>query len=454
MNSARSRRVAVIGAGASGICMAKHLIESGVDITVFEAGTQIGGLWVFENDSGCSPAYKTLHINSPRSLTEFPDHPLPAGTQLFPSHEDMHKYLVSYADRFAVSKHVRFRSKVVAVRPMFRPGVETPRWEVELANGTREMFDAVVCGSGHLTKPKHALELRSQFKGEYLHSFDYRDPADFVRKRICVVGVGNSALDIASDVCVTSPNTVLVARTGVLIAPKLLMGICVTDFLLALYQPWIPSVVQRRVTKFVTWLAHGHMENYGFKPVTKATHGTTSATVITDITYSRIKVKQGIERIEGKKIHFVDGTSDEFDTLIACTGYLVDFPYLSPEILPVGNNNEVDLYKKMAVPGWPGLWFIGMTNTTTALNHIFDNQAKWMREFILDRAVLPSVAEMHADIEEKRQYIAAKYTNSSRHALEEEHGPYFAELKASVRAAKKRAARQPNRHMASLACSN
>jgi len=438
-----SPRVAVIGAGASGICLARHLIDAGVDVTVFEKGSYIGGQWVYENDSGLSPAYRTLHINSPKSLTRFPDFPFPKETQLFPSHDDMHRYLTAYADHFGVTPRIRFRSGVAAVRPRFRPGVEASRWEVELENGTREIFDQVACASGHLTQPKHVPELRDNFKGEYLHSFNYREPADFARKRICVVGVGNSAMDVASDVCVTSKRTVLVARTGVVIVPKLLMGICVTDFLVLLYKPWVPAFVRKRVAGFIVWLAHGNMKQYGFKPLTKATHGTTSATLCTDIAYDRVHVKQGIERIEGQRIHFVDGTSDEFDTMIACTGYLVNFPYLSSEILPVGENNRVDLYKRVFAPGWPGLWFMGMVNTTTALNHIFQNQALYIREFILGNAVLPSDEQMRDDIERKRQYIYGKYVNTSRHELEEEHGMYFNELKASLREAKRRAASRP-----------
>src|SRR6202789_2355606 len=118
MNSTQSLRVAVIGAGASGLCIAKHLIEAGVDVTVFEIGSQIGGQWVYNNDSGKSPAYRTLHINSPKSLTAFPDFPFPEKTQLFPSHWDMHKYLVAYADKFGVTPRIRLRSEVKALRPL------------------------------------------------------------------------------------------------------------------------------------------------------------------------------------------------------------------------------------------------------------------------------------------------------------------------------------------------
>ena len=156
------------------------------------------------------------------------------------------------------------------------------------------------------------------------------------------------------------------------------------------------------------------------------------------IAYNRIRVKQGIERIEGKRIHFVDGTSDEFDTLIAATGYLIDLPFIPDDVLSVVDNT-VELYKRIVVPNWPGLWFVGMLNSTTALNRIFENQVRWIREFLVGRAVLPSEREMRADIQTKKAFIAKNYKESPRHTIEEEHLPYFRELRDSMRAANRRA---------------
>jgi dimethylaniline monooxygenase (N-oxide forming) len=434
----RPRKVAVIGAGAAGICSAKYLIDEGLDVTVFEIGSNLGGLWVYENDSGRSSAYRTLHINTARNLTAFSDFPFDDDVQLFPDHWDMHRYLKAYADQFGVSERVRFHSEVVAVRPLFEPGAEPARWEVELVGGERAEFDAVLCATGHLTKPLHVPEIRDPFEGQYLHSHHYRAPEDFVGKRICVVGVGNSAVDIASDVCVNSPNTVLVARSGVLIGPKLLGGIPVTDITMQLYRRWIPDAIRQRLLRLIIWLGHGRMTDYGFKPLTKRAHPTTSATVVMHIAYNRIKVKQGIDRIEGRRIHFVDGTSDEFDVLIAATGYLIDLPFIPEEVLPVVDN-RVDLYKRIVVPGWPGLWFVGMVNSTTALNRIFENQIRWIKEFITGRAALPTESDMLADIQAKKDFIAQNYKESPRHTVEEEHLPYFSELRASMRAARRRA---------------
>ena len=174
-----------------------------------------------------------------------------------------------------------------------------------------------------------------------------------------------------------------------------------------------------------------------FKPLARRAHVTSNATVVTHIAYNRIEVKQGIDKIEGKTIHFADGTAEEFDTLIAATGYLIELPFLSPDVVPIVNN-EVDLYERIVPPGWPGLYFMGMFNTDTALNMVFEYQARWIREMELGNAVLPSEAEMRAAVTEHRDWVQRNYKDSPRHTIEEEHVPYIASLKRSLRQALRR----------------
>lgn len=435
------KSIAVIGAGASGLCTAKYLREAGFsDIAIFEIGSQIGGMWCYENDNGRSSAYKTLHINTARNLTNFSDYPFDDTVQFFPSHWDMHRYLISYAEHFDLVRHIRFNSQVMAVEPLYRPYAEQPRWRVTLHDGSQSEFDSVIVATGHLTTPYDVPEFKN-FAGQYLHSHYYREPAPFVGKRICVVGAGNSAMDIASDVCVTSPRTVLVARSGVMIAPKLFMGYPFTDVSMHLYRDWIPDFVRRRLLGLLIYIVNGRMTDLGFKPLTKRSHPTSNANIVQHIAYRRVQVKQGIDSIEGRTIRFVDGSSEDFDVLIAATGYLIDLPFLSPDVLPV-ENNQIDLYKRMVVPEWPGLYFVGMFNTTTALNLVFEHQAKWLCEVLLERAALPSTEEMNHDIEAKKRWIAENYQNASpRHMIEEEHLPYFRELRSSMRKMQARARR-------------
>jgi len=438
-----NKRVAVIGAGACGLCAAKYLLEVGFGVTVFEIGSQIGGMWCYGNDNGRSSAYRTLHINTSRGVTRFSDLDFDPSTQDFPDHVDMHRYLIAYADRFGVTPHIRFNSRVTALQPRFQPHKEHPRWEAEVADGTREIFDAVIVASGHLTQPLHVPELQS-FGGEYLHAHDYKAPEPFVGKRICLVGIGNSACDIASDVCVTSPRCVLVARSGVVILPKLMFGRAFTDITARIQRPWIPRRLRRRLIRFLVWLAHGDMAKLGFKRPTALTHVTSNATVVADIAYRRIEVKQGIQSIEGKRVRFVDGTEEEFDVLIAATGYRIDLDFVPRQILHA-DDNRLDLYMRMVPPAWPGLYFMGFFNTDTALNMVFEHQARWVRELLLDNARLPDADTMRRSIAERTAWYAKQYKDSIRHSIEEEHVRYLADLKTTLRAMKHASSEAPAR---------
>lgn len=431
-NRQGSLRVAVIGAGAAGLAAAKYLLEVGFDVSVFEIGTQIGGMWCFGNDSGRSSAYRTLHINTSRGVTRFSDFDFDEQTQAFPDHADMHRYLVAYAGHFGVTPHIRFNHKVTALTPAFAPGVGVPAWDLTFEHGGTERFDAVIVATGHLTRPMHVPEF-TRFGGEYLHSHDYRAPEPYVGKRICVVGVGNSACDIASDVCVTSPRCVLVARSGVVILPKLLFGRAFTDITAQIQRPWIPRRLRQRLTRFLVWVAHGDMTKLGFRKPETLTHVTSNGTVVTDIAYHRIAVKQGIEAIEGKRIRFVDGTEEEFDTLIAATGYEIDLDFVDPRVVAV-QDNMLALHLRMVPPGWPGLFFMGFFNTDTALNMVFEHQARWIREVLLGNAPLPSAKAMREAIALREEWYAAQYKHSPRHTIEEEHVRYLGDLSRTLKA--------------------
>ena len=110
------RRVAVIGAGAGGLSAARHLLDDGHQVTVFEAGSHVGGLWVYDNDNGLSVAYDSLHINSEPRITCFRGHPFPPGTPVFPSHRHVAGYLHEFAERTGILPLINFNSRVVSVK--------------------------------------------------------------------------------------------------------------------------------------------------------------------------------------------------------------------------------------------------------------------------------------------------------------------------------------------------
>jgi dimethylaniline monooxygenase (N-oxide forming) len=433
------KKVAIIGAGASGVRAAKIMMDAGFDVSVFEAGSYVGGLWVYENDNGRAQAYRSLSIISSRSYTHFEDYPFDDKTPRFPTHWDMHRYMNSYAEHFGIKELIRFNTRVSSVDPLFTPNVESPVWRVTTENGFVDTYDGVIVATGHNNEPLQDKRFEA-FTGEYLHSSSYRFPDPFVGKRVCVVGTGNSGMDIASGVCQVAARTVIVARSGVEIKPKVFWGVPFADIGIKMRKRWIPNWVRTKVTRGLTYAAHGDLTKLGFQKPTRKIHGTFSESIVMDIEFNRVFVKPDIVQISGTELTFADGTREDFDVLVGATGYRVHLPFLTPELVPI-KGNHVDLYKRIFVPDWPGLTFVGMINPLAVLNRIVGVQSMVIARCLMGDVLLPSKEAMLEDIADKNKRTADVYTSSPRHELEEPDFNYVQELQdlvaeGSVRARK------------------
>lgn len=422
-------RVAVIGAGAAGLSAAKHLVAAGCDVTVFELGSRIGGLWVYENDNGLSPAYASLHLNSENRVTAYKDFPFPDGTPLYPDHAEVARYLEAYADHFDLRRLIRFGTRVTAVEP---------GWTVRLADGSAHRFDAVVVASGHQGVPKHP-SFAADFTGEYLHAHSYRTPEPFRNKDVLVVGVGNSACDIAADICPVTKSTTMVARSPVLFMPRMVLGVPTSRVLARVEKPWMPWALRRRIREWIARFAHGRMEQWGFVTPRTRTHPAGHHLLMAQFIWGKVRAKPGITGVSGREVRFVDGSTGRYDTMVAATGYDVDLPFLSADLSPV-RGHWLDLYRRVVRPGVPGLYFVGFFNVTGGGNiRMMDDQAGWVAALVTGRAGLPGQAAMDADIERERARIRALYPDSPRYGLELDPQEY----RATLLQERRRAARAP-----------
>ena len=422
-------RVAVIGAGAAGLCTAKNLLARGVEVVVYEIGTCIGGLWVYDNDSGLAPAYASLHLNSETKVTEYRDFPFPPGSPLYPDHKGVRRYLESYADHFGVRPHIRFNSQVVDVSPDSTRTSE--RWRVALANGSVEEFDAVVVASGHQGKPSHPA-WKDDFTGEYLHSHSYRVPEPFRDKRVLVVGMGNSAVDIASDICVVTESTVISARSPVLVMPRMLFGVPTSRLLGRIEKKWMPWALRRTVRELLVRIVHGRMEQWGFVTPKTRTHPTSHTTLMQHFVWNRITAKPGIESVQGQTVRFKDGSTQSFDTVIAGTGYHVDLPFLAPALRPLAGH-QLELFLRVVHPQQRGLFFAGMFNVAGGGNiRMMDDQAEWIAELVCGDVCLPDLEHMRRVMEQEQAFLRREFPGSPRYALELDP-PFYRKLLAAER---------------------
>ncbi len=407
------KRIAIIGAGAGGLCTAKYLLAKDIDITIFECGSRVGGLWVYNNDSGMSPAYKSLHINSEARVSSFVDFPFPDGSPLYPDHEEMSRYFVRYAEHHGLSGHIRFGKRVMSVKPV------SQQFQVTLDSGEAGIFDGVVVATGHQSVPRHPPQTKD-YSGHYIHAHAYREPGPFADKRVLVIGPGNSGVDIAADICAVTAHTVISARSPVLIMPRMMFGVPNSRTLLKLERPFLPWRLRIWIRTMLTRIFHGRMEQWGFRTPKTRTHPISHPTLISQIAWGRISVKPGIASIDDRVVKFTDGTSEEFDSIIAATGYDTDIPFLAGDTSPVETEStHLKLYNRVAHPTLDGLYFIGFFDVTGGSNiRMMDDQAEYITALISGDIKRPPPAEMLDAIATEITWSASQFPDSPRYGLE------------------------------------
>ena len=347
--------VCLIGAGAAGLAAGKALADRGIAFDWFEKGSMVGGLWRIDNDNGGAAAYKTLHLNSSRPLTQYPSYPMPEDWPDYPSHEMIATYFQSFAEDNHLLERITFRTEVTSVEPLAGDGAPGSHgWSVTLADGQRRTYRNVMVANGHHGAPEHP-RLPGEFTGATLHAHDYRDPAIFTDKDVVVVGVGNSGMDIACDAAKVAHRVYLVTRHGVHVIPKYAFGKPV-DQLGNPLMAYIPFPVERTLYETIMRLSTGRPEDRGLpKPDHRLLHAhpTVSAELYDRVGHGDITMKPGIERLDGDQIRFDDGSVVHADMLVYATGYRITLPFLAPEVYdPV--HNAMPLYQRVVSPDRPG----------------------------------------------------------------------------------------------------
>jgi dimethylaniline monooxygenase (N-oxide forming) len=391
----------------------------------------IGGNWRYENDNGQSSAYRSLHINSARKLMSYKAFPMPADYPDYPSHVQIAKYFDDYAERFGLTEKIRFRTEVVAVEPV------DGSWEVtvEHADGNRETarYRAVLVANGHHWNPRWPeppFPGAEEFAGEQLHAHHYREPEVLVGKRVLVLGIGNSAVDIAVESSRIAEKTFIAMRRGAYVLPKFLGGKPI-DEAAPPFMSRLPWPVQRFFMGRMLRMTVGEMTDYGLpKPDHKLleAHPTVSSELLPRLGHGDISVKPNIERFEGGRgVRFVDGSEEEIDLVVYCTGYKISFPFLSPHLFEA-RENRMPLYRRVVSVDNPGLYFMGFIQPLGPIMPIAETQAEWVADLLTGKAVLPSEEEMRKEIAEYERWMAKRFVSSKRHTIEVDFHPYLREI--------------------------
>lgn len=420
-------RVCVIGAGSSGIAAAKALHEAGIPFDCYEKGSRVGGNWVFRNDNGVSACYETLHINTSKTRMAFSDFPMGEDLPSYPSHRHIAEYFDAYVDHFGFRDRIVFRTSVE------HAALEDGLWRVRLSNGRTETYDALIVANGHHWDPRWPEPAYpGRFDGVQMHSHAYEERSIFEGERVLVVGLGNSAADIAVDASLVAEKTYLSARRGVYVFSKYLFGRPSDELFVA---PYFPRPLLQAFSRLFQNIRNGPMENYGLpKPDHDVleSHPTVSEELLPRLAHGKIEPVPGIARFEGKKVHFTDGSVREVDRIVWCTGYKVSFPFFDPGFFQAVDNETPPLFRRVFSVDHPNLMFVGLVQPLGAIMPIAEAQSRWIVEYLAGGYHLPSRDAMLRSVEREREYVDASFVKAPRHTLEIPFDEYLIEAKVEL----------------------
>lgn len=348
-------RHCVIGAGAAGVSALQQLREAGYEVECFEKTDRVGGHWHTD--------YDALHLITSRDMTHFEDFPMPADYPHFPRRDQVRAYIESYGRHHGHYELIHFNTAVEAVTPV--PSGDGPvgsaGWRVVTSRGDEGVFDGVLVANGHLWSPK-VPAVAPGFTGVQLHSSGYRNVGDLAGERVLVVGAGNSGCDIAVDVAQHRLEVDVVMHKGIHFQPKTYFGVPRAEVaFLAEFSPDEQDLINRLLAR----VSIGDARNYPGMPIPESRTIAGGAATVNDLMlywvhHGRIGIKPGIERIDGPVVHFADGTSREYGSIVWATGFEVSLPFLDDDRITWRSGVPVRYAGGILPEGAEKLYFVGL----------------------------------------------------------------------------------------------
>lgn len=372
MNTAHKLRVCIIGAGAAGLSALQQLREAGYEAYCYEKTDRVGGHWHTD--------YDALHLITSRDTTYFEDFPMPAHYPHFPRRDQVRAYIESYAQHHGHYDLIHFNTEIVSVTP--EEGESGPvgshGWRVISSRGDEGTFDAVAVANGHLWDP-FIPPVPGEFSGTQLHSSEYNNVHDLQGDRILVVGAGNSGCDLAADVAQHRLEADIVVKDGVFFQPKTFFGRPRQELaLLKEFNPEEQDLLQRLLAR----VSIGQNSDYPGLPQPQANTLAGGPTTVNDlvpywIQHGRIQVVPGsISSLDGNTVHFANGTSGEYDSILWATGFNVRLPFLDDNLITWQSKVPVRYAGGILPEGVENLYFVGLSAPRGPQIPIYGMQAK------------------------------------------------------------------------------
>ncbi|NXJ82068.1 FMO1 monooxygenase, partial [Trogon melanurus] len=384
-------RVAVVGAGASGLTAIKCCLDEGLEPTCFEQSQDIGGVWRYTEhiEPGRPSLYASVISNTSKEMSAYSDFPYPEDFPVFLPNARLLDYLRLYAKHFSLREHIKFGTTVVRIwkRPDF---ATTGQWDVvteEDGKQTSQVFDAVMVCCGNFSEPSlplHCFPGIERFQGQYFHSRQYKHPDVFQGKRVLVVGMGNSGVDIAVEASRVAAKVTICTNRGAWMLSRVFDHGYPWDMV---HNTRLMSLMRNNLPRPLSWALVNYKvnqrfnhENYGLQPERRYFLPILNDDLPSYILTGRITIKPGVKEFKDNSVVFHNYPEEEpVDIIVFCTGYNFSFPFLEEAVVKV-ENKHASLYQYVFPTQLqkPTLAIIGLIKTLGAIMPVAEMQARWV----------------------------------------------------------------------------
>ena len=344
--------VVIVGAGAAGLSAGAALRHQGVDAVLLDKDDRVGGTW--------ARRYERLHLHTMRRFSGLAHYPMPRAYPKYVPKDLFARYLQDYADHLELN--VELNQTVRDVRQ------DDGLWRAETAARTWRSR-VVIIATGHYNEPVvPRWPGADEFLGRVLHSVDYRSGRAFAAERVLVIGIGNSGAEIATDLVEQGAAYVAIAvRTPPPIMPRDLFGVLPAQLFGIMFMPVPAPRLLDRAGAVLRRLGTGDLAKYGLG---KAAWGPFSARrpAVIDVGFLRelkrgeIHVRPDVTRFSTSGVVYSDGLEENFDTVVAATGFDTGLASLLSVSDAVDDDGRPQ-FRSGRPTTYPGLYFMGFDET-------------------------------------------------------------------------------------------
>lgn len=344
-------KILIIGGGSSGLSMAGALKHYGLSATILDKDAQTGDVW--------RERYNRLHLHTIKALSHSAYKKLDSHLPRYLSKDEFADYLTDYARELDLDIHYNC--------PVTRISKDDSGYVVETQNGDTWHAEHCIIATGVNREPYlpdwAGIET---YQGKLTHAIHHKTGADYTGKRVLVVGIGNTGAEICAD-CVEQGASYVAnsVRSFPMIIKRDPLGIPVHVWGVALFP--FPLKFKDWLVNFIAKFELGDLSPYGIHTPEWSVFKDKRIPMI-DVGYIKqlkagnISVKPDIQHFSATGVQFIDGTNEDFDAVIAGTGYrtglekILDIPdVIDDEGNVIAENGESAPHT--------GLWFVGLLSS-------------------------------------------------------------------------------------------